>query len=141
MRVRVVPCAGPVELYADAELLHQALLNLVRNAVDAMGQVDRRVLTLAAECDEQGVTIRVADTGPGIEPADIDRIFNPFFTTRNTGTGLGLAIVHRIVDAHGGAIVADNAAEGGAVFELHLPGEGEGNKEVLELATEGVRDE
>ncbi len=119
--VRVIEASRPIELRADADLLHQALLNLVRNAVDAMAEVDRRVLTLSAARDEQGVCLRVADTGPGIEPADIDRIFNPFFTTRDAGTGLGLAIVHRIVDAHNGAIVADNAAEGGAVFELHLP--------------------
>ena len=67
--------------------------------------------------------IRDRDTGPGIGPDEIDRIFNPFFTTRNTGTGLGLAIVHRIVDAHGGAIAVHN--EKGAVFTLSLPDQSE----------------
>jgi signal transduction histidine kinase len=63
--------------------------------------------------------LHVRDTGPGIAPTDIERIFNPFFTTRHTGTGLGLAIVHRIADAHGGSISVAN--DSGAVFELRLP--------------------
>lgn len=107
---------------ADPELMQQALLNLVRNAVDAMactdGDVDR-VLTLAARLDQGRIVLTVRDNGPGIDEDKIDRIFNPFFTTRSTGTGLGLAIVHRIVDAHSGAISVHN--DSGAVFELLLP--------------------
>jgi signal transduction histidine kinase len=101
----------------DRELLHQALVNLIRNAVEAMGQ--QGTLTLGVAADEQGVDLIVRDSGPGIAPEQIDRIFNPFFTTRATGTGLGLAIVHRIVDAHGGTIAVHN--DGGAVFTLRLP--------------------
>jgi signal transduction histidine kinase len=113
---------------ADANLLQQALVNLIRNAVDAMqGASDAGAddsgqttsLILDAEPDQQGLTLTVRDTGPGIADADIDRIFNPFFTTRGTGTGLGLAIVHRIVDAHGGTVSVHN--DGGAVFQLALP--------------------
>lgn len=135
-----------LELHADPNLLHQALLNLIRNAVDAMADHNGdRTLTIDARQGrfstwEQGghastvdtprddradaaVIISVRDTGPGISEDDIDRIFNPFFTTRNTGTGLGLAIVHRILDAHGGAIRAFNQTSGatGACFELILP--------------------
>lgn len=108
-----------VTLHADPDLLHQALLNLIRNAIDAMSErYGLRRLTLIA----RGETIVVSDTGPGIEPEMIDRIFNPFFTTRSTGTGLGLAIVHRIVDAHGGTITASNEPrKGGAVFTLQFP--------------------
>ena len=126
------------EVYADPDLLHQALLNLVRNAVDAMitqaspplrscsadhdGGTRDAALTLCAASDEAGVTLAVTDTGPGIQPDAVDRIFNPFFTTRSSGTGLGLAIVHRIADAHRGAITVHNHPEhGGAVFTLHLP--------------------
>ncbi|MEM7626397.1 MAG: ATP-binding protein [Planctomycetota bacterium] len=103
---------------ADPDLLHQALLNLVRNAVDAMTDRDGGVLSLAIESHR----VVVADTGPGLPAEVIDRIFNPFFTTRNTGTGLGLAIVHRIIDAHGGTIAVHNdPRHGGAVFTLELP--------------------
>ncbi len=72
------------------------------------------LLTLDARREGPMVVLVVRDTGPGIAQQDIDRIFNPFFTTRNTGTGLGLAIVHRIVDAHGGSIAVHN--DHGAVF-------------------------
>ena len=107
-------------VHADSDLLHQALVNLIRNAVEAMGSRDgQRILRLGTTADAAGVTLIVRDTGPGIDDQTIDRIFNPFFTTRNTGTGLGLAIVHRIVDAHGGAISVRN--EAGAVFEICLP--------------------
>ena len=104
---------------ADPDLLHQALLNLIRNAVEAGAQ---RV-TMASRFDGPMVVLAISDDGPGIPDAAIDRIFNPFFTTRDTGTGLGLAIVHRIIDAHGGAIRVHNAPAptGGAVFEILLP--------------------
>lgn len=108
-----------VLLEHDRDLLHQALVNLIRNACEAMSdcsEVEERVLTLGVQMDRSSIKLVVRDTGLGISEADIDRIFNPFFTTRATGTGLGLAIVHRIVDAHGGSIAAHN--DGGAVFTL-----------------------
>jgi signal transduction histidine kinase len=101
----------------DPELLHQALVNLFRNAAEAMP--DGGMLTLGLETDDQMVRLIIHDTGPGIPDEAIDRIFNPFFTTRPTGTGLGLAIVHRIVDAHGGSIAVHN--DNGAVFTIALP--------------------
>jgi len=111
-------------VFADPPMLQRALLNLIRNAVDAMSLVQgQRELTLDARENEGGVTLTVADTGPGVDRDTVDRLFNPFFTTRATGTGLGLAIVHRIVDAHGGTVgVSDNpASESGAAFTLSLP--------------------
>ena len=65
--------------------------------------------------------LSVADTGPGVGPEVIDRMFNPFFTTRAAGTGLGLAIVHRIVDAHRGRIAVKNNEGRGATFAILLP--------------------
>lgn len=117
----------PLAVYADSGLLQQALLNLVRNAVDAMAGTDGpRVLTLGVQRDEVGVVLSVSDTGPGVLEDCLDRIFNPFFTTRSTGTGLGLAIVHRIADAHGGSIaVHREPARGGAVFTMSLPDQSE----------------
>lgn len=111
-------------LLADPELLHQAMLNLLRNATDAMlakreTQHGPATLTLDARRDGTHAILIIKDTGPGIDEQAIDRIFNPFFTTRDTGTGLGLAIVHRIADAHGGAVAVHN--DHGAVFELSLP--------------------
>jgi two-component system sensor histidine kinase HydH len=114
------PRVEPADLHADLDpdLLHQALLNLIRNAVEAMAPRPG-TLSIAARREGDSVAITVRDSGPGIPPEAIDRIFNPFFTTRDSGTGLGLAIVHRIVDAHGGAITVHN--DHGAVFDLVVP--------------------
>ncbi|MCE2882050.1 MAG: ATP-binding protein [Planctomycetaceae bacterium] len=127
---------GACELEADGALVAQAVSNLVRNAVEAMSGADRREITLAARearlrtpdgSRRTFVVLAVEDTGPGIPAEARERIFNPFFTTRETGTGLGLAIVHRIVDAHGGMTAcadASHAAAGrgtGARLELSLP--------------------
>jgi len=115
-----------VMVCVDADLLHQALLNLIRNAAEAMsdqgltGPSDKpRVLTIGAKQISGLVVLSIRDTGHGIADLQIDRIFNPFFTTRDCGTGLGLAIVHRIIDAHQGTISVHN--DQGAVFELSLP--------------------
>ncbi|HYE03028.1 MAG TPA: ATP-binding protein [Phycisphaerales bacterium] len=114
---------------ADAGLLHRALVNLVRNAAEAMEQdpgpeprLTIRWGTRPAGRDRGAGTayIGVADTGPGLAPDVLARMFNPFFTTRATGTGLGLAIVHRIVEAHGGRVVVENQQRG-ALVEIELP--------------------
>lgn len=130
-------CVPPdLAVLADSDLLQQALLNLLRNAVQAVTEPPARkrsaTITLAARHEDGLVTLTVRDNGPGIAPEHIERIFNPFFTTRSTGTGLGLAIVHRIVDAHGGTISVHN--DGGAVFELRLPQ----SKEFTTETTEGT---
>jgi signal transduction histidine kinase len=118
----------------DAELVHRALVNVVRNAVQAMREaqgacelriaVERRMLPDPPSGKQKGYTaLIVHDSGPGIPAGVMERMFNPFFTTRATGTGLGLAIVHRIMDAHGGRVMVRNAEDdgGGAIVELLLP--------------------
>lgn len=131
-RVRVVRAGEGVALCCDAVLVVQALTNLVRNALEAMREAGTAcpAVTLSAErrerADEEGaaralVVLAVADTGPGIPPEVVDRMFNPFFTTRHTGTGLGLAIVHRIADAHGGWVEVKGGEGSGARVELVLP--------------------
>ena len=126
-------CDG-VEIECDEQLVHRALVNVVRNAVEAMlpdphsKPTGREpVLRAGVRADEHGgLALFVRDAGPGIPPEAMERIFNPFFTTRATGTGLGLAIVHRIVDAHGGRTSVRNlhAIDGsveGAEVELVFP--------------------
>lgn len=115
----------------DPSLMHRALVNVVRNAVQAMdggggGKLSTAIATETLRWEDgrarPAVALRVMDTGPGIPAEALPRIFNPFFTTRAVGTGLGLAIVHRIVDAHGGRVGVRNAeGGGGAVVDLVLP--------------------
>jgi signal transduction histidine kinase len=106
-------------LRGDSRQVQQALLNLVRNAIEAAPQNGN--VWIDAEADDETVAMSVADDGPGV-PADVrERIFNPFFTTRDAGTGLGLAIVHRIAEAHGGAVRVENRPSGGACFVLTFP--------------------
>ena len=111
---------------ADPRLLRQALLNLIRNAAEAIPdeQSDRRVLVESSVVFNQGkrwASISIQDTGPGIAPEDLQKIFIPFFTTKTKGHGIGLALAHRVITEHGGTLAAANAAQGGAVFTVRLP--------------------
>jgi signal transduction histidine kinase len=108
---------------ADPLLIGQCVMNLVRNALDAMGGRASAALRIAKPASgEEGRQFRliVEDTGPGIPAGVMEKIFNPFFTTKDDGTGLGLAIVHRIVEAHDGTISVSNRTEGGAKFEIRI---------------------
>jgi len=119
---RVSIDCGPAGLSAwgDESKLAQVLMNLLTNATQASGTVGRVELT--ARAAGEGVELAVSDDGPGIPPEHLERIFNPFFTTKSEGTGLGLSIAHRIVEAHGGRIAASNVAGAGARFTAWLPG-------------------
>jgi signal transduction histidine kinase len=110
----------PMIVLADPLLLGQALLNLLINAVEAIGARGSIDLAWSPLAPPGKFRISIRDSGPGIPPAVAEKIFNPFFTTKETGTGLGLAIVHRIVEAHDGSITAANAQGGGAVFEIKI---------------------
>jgi signal transduction histidine kinase len=124
-RVRVV-LEHPQSLRAcvDPQLLSQAMLNLLLNALEAVGGEGTVRVVLSGDDDDasgkRGLRLVVQDSGPGIDPDVLDRIFNPFFTTKDSGTGLGLSIVHRIVEAHDGSIHAGNVPGGGARFELRI---------------------
>ena len=112
---------GLPALALDAGRLQQVLENLLANAVQhAPRGTAVRVSASLAEGDA-AVEFRVEDEGPGIAPADLERLFEPFFSRRKGGTGLGLPIVQRIVDAHGGVIRVANRPQGGAVFSVTLP--------------------
>ncbi|MEG9433454.1 ATP-binding protein [Terriglobus sp. ADX1] len=119
----VTPSA-PLRVVADAELLRQALLNIVLNAMQAMPGGGAIQIQLSRERGSAVVSIR--DTGTGIPPEKLDRIFDLYFTTKTTGSGIGLALTYRIVQMHGGviAVASDaNAAspEHGTTFSLRLP--------------------
>ena len=123
-RVSIPNDEGGDIVEADPAQLQRALLNVVSNAVEAAGDSGHVWITIARP-DEPGgfVRVSVADDGSGV-PDDLrDRIFNPFFTTKDSGTGLGLAIVHRIIELHGGRITVEDREGGGAVFTIWLPQE------------------
>jgi two-component system sensor histidine kinase HydH len=128
LRPRVEVRARAGVIWADPLLLSQALVNIVRNALQAMQEAPApeggHVLRLESRTLPSGeALVEVVDTGPGVDDRTLERMFNPFFTTRKTGTGLGLAIVHRIVDAHRGRVLVRNTPAGrGAVFQIVLPG-------------------
>jgi two-component system sensor kinase FixL len=106
---------------ADKVQIQQVLLNLIRNALDAMVDTSRRELTVTTHPDEDGmVAIEVADTGSGIAPEMAEQLFQPFVTTKEHGMGVGLSISRTIVDAHGGKIAAEPNPGGGTIFRFTL---------------------
>jgi len=108
---------------ADRVQLQQVLINLITNAIEAMRETKQpRVLQVKSALQEPNrVLISVADSGPGIDSAIVDRIFNPLFTTKSNGMGMGLAICRSIIEGHDGRLWAAAAAQSGAVFEFALP--------------------
>jgi len=100
--------------------IQQVLLNLVRNAVEAMTNTGHAKLAISAAADAAGATITVRDSGPGVSDEIAGRLFQPFVTTKEDGMGIGLKICQSIIDAHGGTITASNANPG-ALFTIRLP--------------------
>ena len=116
-RVNFVVDSVPTTIRADERMLRQALINLLRNAAEAISEHGlKRSVSVKV-----GNEIEIRDTGPGIPVADLPKIFIPFFTTKPKGHGIGLALAHRIVTEHGGTLTAANHPEGGAVFTIKLP--------------------
>jgi len=104
---------------ADADMLHRAISNLVLNAMDAMPQGG--VLTLRTRAEDGKVLIEVADTGSGLTPEECERIFTPYYTSKQHGTGLGLAIVQSVVSDHGGSVRVRSEPGRGTAFVIELP--------------------
>jgi nitrogen fixation/metabolism regulation signal transduction histidine kinase len=113
------------ELEADAVRLRQLMHNLIRNACEALEGVAGGRVVIGTRRIEQGgepyAEIRVEDNGPGIDPGILERVFDPYVTSKTRGTGLGLAIVRRLVEEHGGEVLAGNGAGGGACVTVRLP--------------------
>jgi signal transduction histidine kinase len=109
----------PMPINVDPELLHRALSNLVLNAMDAMP--GGGTLTISAQPKGESIQIRVSDTGEGLTAEECERLFTPYYTTKQHGTGLGLAIVQSVVADHAGSITVESRAGGGSTFIITLP--------------------
>ncbi|WP_437489844.1 response regulator [Sorangium sp. So ce1014] len=122
LRIELAP--GLPRVRGDGIQLQQVLLNLLVNALDAVSRRPpeaRLVVVRARPADGGGVELSVADSGEGVLPADLERIFEPFFTSKAQGLGVGLAISRSIVEAHGGRLWAERGAGEGATFRCALP--------------------
>jgi C4-dicarboxylate-specific signal transduction histidine kinase len=120
---------GLPRIQGDRVQLQQVVLNLILNAVEAMSSVDDARRELSISTGRRGADetlVKVRDSGPGIDPEHLERVFDSFYTTKPSGMGLGLAICRSIVDAHGGRLWADANEPRGAVFQFTVPA---GNKD------------
>jgi C4-dicarboxylate-specific signal transduction histidine kinase len=108
---------------ADRVQLQQVILNLCVNAADAMDAVTNRdrVLKVMSERQSSGVSITVEDSGAGVEPKNIERIFEPFYTTKSDGMGMGLSICRSIIEEHGGCLSATSGRLYGLALRISLP--------------------
>jgi two-component system sensor kinase FixL len=122
-RIRVTFRLDPTAslVLADKVQIQQVLLNLMRNAIEAMADSERRELVIStAPTDNDEITVSVADTGTGISPEHAAQLFQPFFTTKRQGMGVGLSISRTIIDAHGGRIWVEPSPGGGTIFHFTL---------------------
>ena len=130
LRTQLPPKSQSLVVRVDEGMLKQALLNLMLNATQAMGEMHHASprgvngtseLILRVESDQQEVRVHVIDTGPGIEAAKLDNIFRPYVSLRSGGTGLGLPTAQRIVQEHGGRLSVHSEVGKGSDFVIHLP--------------------
>jgi two-component system, LuxR family, sensor kinase FixL len=119
------------KILGDRVHLQQVLINLILNGMDAMAgepRERRRLSVRTRHIADGAVELAVIDSGPGIAPDKLPRVFEPFYTTKPNGMGMGLSISRTIIEAHRGRIWAENNASGGATFHVTLPGAAEGAK-------------
>jgi signal transduction histidine kinase len=114
---------GLLSVHGDRVQLQQVVLNLILNAVEAMGSVEAgtRELLISTEQDHTGVLVAVRDSGPGIDPVHLERVFETFYTTKSSGLGMGLSICRSIIDSHGGRLWAEANEPRGTTFQFTLP--------------------
>ena len=108
--------------HIDPLLIEEVILNLITNAAEAMKNkegIKKIMITTSMKNDR--ITVRVSDSGPGVTPDLKDKIFDPFYTTKNGSTGIGLSLSHRIITDHGGSIDVSISKWGGAEFVIEFP--------------------
>src|SRR5262249_51534482 len=114
-----------IPIQGDRVQLQQVIVNLILNAVEAIGTDEKgeRKLSIRIEQGQAygGVLVQVRDSGPGFDPRNVERIFEPFYTTKTSGVGMGLAICRSIISGHGGRLWAEANEPRGAVFQFTLP--------------------
>jgi C4-dicarboxylate-specific signal transduction histidine kinase len=123
VETRLAEGTGSAE--GDRVQLQQVALNLILNAVEAMSSVEagpRELLISTERSQENALLVAVRDSGPGINPEHLERVFEAFYTTKSSGVGMGLSICRSIINAHGGRLWAEANDPRGAVFQFTLPG-------------------
>ncbi|HYG81745.1 MAG TPA: ATP-binding protein, partial [Pyrinomonadaceae bacterium] len=122
IETRVEQAGDVPPVLGDAEALRSVFTNLIINGMQAIdGEGGRLVINISAEDGGRNARVEVTDTGRGIAPEDISKVFEPYFSTKDTGTGLGLAIVKKAVDDHGGTISVRSKLGEGTTFVITLP--------------------
>jgi signal transduction histidine kinase len=119
IKVEISPAQKLPPVLLDLDQMRQALYNILRNSFQAMGS--NGFLRVVTGSDDSHVWVSIGDTGGGIPPETIDKVFQPYYSTKEDGNGLGLHVVQRIVRAHGGEIVLESAENKGLVFTIRLP--------------------
>ena len=109
-----------VQLLVDGELIEMVLINLLKNALEALQERGEGKVQLLADIVRQQVRIRVSDNGPGIAPEQQDQVFVPFYTTKKEGSGIGLALSRQIIRQHGGSLMLDSTPGEGSTFTVLL---------------------
>jgi signal transduction histidine kinase len=122
--VRTRLSAGLTSIWGDRVQLQQVIMNLILNSVEAMDAVEKgaRELSISTKQVQTGeISVAVQDSGPGIDPEHLERVFAPFYTTKTGGIGMGLSICRSIIAAHGGRLWAEANRPRGTIFQFTLP--------------------
>jgi len=122
VQTRLAEALLPIQ--GDRVQLQQVVLNLILNAVEAMSAVEtepRELLISTEQCETNDILVAVRDSGPGIDPDHLDRVFEAFYTTKSSGVGMGLSICRSIIDAHGGRLWTEANEPRGASFQFTVP--------------------
>jgi signal transduction histidine kinase len=119
--------ANPARILGDETQIQQVLINLLLNAMEALADAEpgRRSILVEVEFGAEYHSVFVKDQGPGFADSDLSKLFDSFFSTKQTGMGLGLSIARTIVEAHAGTIGAEQNSVGGAIFHVRLPAHNE----------------